>query len=211
MVSSTLRKVSVPLLFAAVTLGGCTHYVKQADFDSAIADLRASDQKQQQQLDSLTQEMQQHFAKYDAQIAEMGGRVRVDTAAHFAFNDATVRDEDKPLLDDFAKVISSHYPGAMITVEGFADPAGTKRYNRRLGAQRAKAVRDYLVGTGGLSADRLRAVSYGEDSNRQVDKGQTREAGAPNRRVTLVVDFAGNAGNPAGAPASASSAPTSAG
>jgi peptidoglycan-associated lipoprotein len=178
----------------AVALGGCTHYVKQADFDSAIAELRANDQKQQQQLDALTQEMQQRFAKYDAQIAQMGGRVRVDTAAHFAFNDATVRDEDKPLLDDFAKVISSHYPGATITVEGFADPAGSASYNRRLGERRAKAVRDYLVGTG-LSADQLRAVSYGEDSNRQVDRGQSREAGASNRRVTLVVDFAGNAGN----------------
>lgn len=202
MLSSTLRKVSIPLLFAAVTLGGCTHYVKQADFDSAIADLRASDQKQQQQLDSLTQEMQQHFAKYDAQIAEMGGRVRVDTAAHFAFNDATVRDEDKPLLDDFAKVISSHYPDATITVEGFADPAGSRRYNHRLGAQRAAAVRDYLVSSGGLSADHLHAVSYGEDTNRQVDKGQSHDAGAPNRRVTLVVDFAGNA-NAANPPASA--------
>lgn len=199
MLSSTLRKVSIPLFFAAVTLGGCTHYVKQADFDSAIADLRATDQKQQQQLDSLTQEMQQRFAKYDAQIAEMGGRVRVDTAAHFAFNDATVRDEDKPLLDDFAKVISSHYPDATITVEGFADPAGSRGYNHRLGAKRAAAVRDYLVGTGGLSADRLRAVSYGEDTNRQVDHGQSRQAGASNRRVTLVVDFAGNAGTQAGA------------
>ena len=164
------------------------------NFDSAIAELRANDQKQQQQLDSLTQEMQQRFAKYDAQIAQMGGRVRVDTAAHFAFNDATVRDQDKPLLDDFAKVISSHYPGATVTVEGFADPAGSRSYNHRLGKQRAKAVRDYLVGTG-LSADQLRAVSYGEDSNRQVDRGQSRDAGAFNRRVTLVVDFAGNASN----------------
>jgi peptidoglycan-associated lipoprotein len=193
MINSTMRKMSVPLLLVAVALGGCTHYVKQADFDSAIAELRANDQKQQQQLDSLTQEMQQRFAKYDAQIAQMGGRVRVDTAAHFAFNDATVRDEDKPLLDDFAKVISSHYPGATVTVEGFADPAGSRGYNHRLGERRAKAVRDYLVGTG-LSADQLRAVSYGEDSNRQVDRGQSRDAGASNRRVTLVVDFAGNAG-----------------
>ena len=192
MINSTMRKMSVPLLLVAVALGGCTHYVKQADFDSAVAELRANDQKQQQQLDSLTQEMQQRFAKYDAQIAQMGGRVRVDTAAHFAFNDATVRDEDKPLLDDFAKVISSHYPGATITVEGFADPAGSRGYNHRLGERRAKAVRDYLVGTG-LSADQLRAVSYGEDSNRQVDRGQSRDAGASNRRVTLVVDFAGNA------------------
>jgi outer membrane protein OmpA-like peptidoglycan-associated protein len=193
MVRPTLRRVSVPLLFAAATLGGCTHYVKQTDFDSAISELRANDQKQQQQLDSLTQEMQQRFAKYDAQIAEMGGRVRLDTAAHFAFDDATLRDEDKPLLDDFAKVVGSHYPNALITVEGFADPAGSRGYNRHLGTKRAEAVRDYLVSTGGLSADRLRTVSYGEDSNRQVEPGQTREQGESNRRVTLVVDFSGEA------------------
>jgi peptidoglycan-associated lipoprotein len=190
MVNSTFRWTAGPLMVAAIALGGCTHYVKQADFDSAIAELRANDQKQQQQLDSLTQEMQQRFAKYDAQIAQMGGRVRLDTAAHFAFNDATLRDQDKPLLDDFAKVISQHYPDAVVTVEGFADPAGSTSYNRRLGERRAKAVRDYLV-QNGLSADHLRAVSYGEATNRQVERGQSREAGEPNRRVTLVVDFAG--------------------
>jgi peptidoglycan-associated lipoprotein len=189
MLNSTFRWTAGPLMVAAIALGGCTHYVKQADFDSAIAELRANDQKQQQQLDSLTQEMQQRFAKYDAQIAQMGGRVRLDTAAHFAFNDATLRDEDKPLLDDFAKVISQHYPDAVVTVEGFADPAGSAGYNRRLGERRAAAVRDYLV-QNGLSADHLRAVSYGEVVNRQVERGQTRQAGAPNRRATLV-DFAG--------------------
>ena len=194
MVNSTLRWTAGPLMVAAIALGGCTHYVKQADFDSAIAELRANDQKQQQQLDSLTQEMQQRFAKYDAQIAQMGGRVRLDTAAHFAFNDATLRDQDKPLLDDFAKVISQHYPDAVVTVEGFADPAGSASYNRRLGERRAKAVRDYLV-QNGLSAEHLRAVSYGEASNRQVERGQSREAGEPNRRVTLVVDFAGQQSN----------------
>lgn len=198
MINSTMRKVSIPLFCAVVALGGCTHYVKQADFDSAIAELRANDQQQQQQLAALTQEMQQQFAKYDAQIAEMGGRVRVDTAAHFAFDDATLRDEDKPLLDDFAKVIGGHYPGAMVTVEGFADPAGSAAYNRRLGERRATAVRDYLVSTGGLSESQLRAVSYGEDANRQIDQGQSGDNGASNRRVTLVVDFAGNEGGSAG-------------
>ncbi|MEI7037862.1 OmpA family protein [Fulvimonas yonginensis] len=192
MFNSTFRWTAGPLALAAIVLGGCTNYVKKADFDAAIAELRANDQKQQQQLDALTQEMQQRFAKYDAQIAQMGGRVRLDTAAHFAFNDATLRDEDKPLLDDFAKVISQHYPDAVVTVEGFADPAGSTSYNRRLGQRRAEAVRDYLV-QNGLSADHLRAVSYGEAVNRQVERGKTREQGAPNRRVTLVVDFAGQA------------------
>lgn len=188
----TARLALVPLCLAGIALGGCSQYVKKADFDAAISELRANDQKQQQEIDSLTQDMQQRFAKYDAQITAMQGRINVDTAAHFAFGDATLRDQDKPLLDDFAKVITQHHPDAVITVEGFTDPAGSAAFNKRLGMKRADAVRDYLVNTGGLSADKVRAVSYGESTNRQVDKGQIREAGASNRRVTLVIDFAGN-------------------
>lgn len=188
----TARLALVPLCLVGIALGGCSQYVKKTDFDAAISELRANDQKQQQEIDALTQDMQQRFAKYDAQITAMQGRINVDTAAHFAFGDATLRDQDKPLLDDFAKVITQHHPDAVITVEGFTDPAGSAAFNKRLGMKRADAVRDYLVNTGGLSADKVRAVSYGESTNRQVDKGQIRDAGANNRRVTLVVDFAGS-------------------
>lgn len=188
----TARLALVPLCLAGIALGGCSQYVKKTDFDAAISELRANDQKQQQEIDALTQDMQQRFAKYDAQITAMQGRINVDTAAHFAFGDATLRDQDKPLLDDFAKVITQHHPDAVITVEGFTDPAGSAAFNKRLGMKRADAVRDYLVNTGGLSAAKVRAVSYGESANRQVDKGQIRDAGANNRRVTLVVDFAGS-------------------
>lgn len=191
MASKAFRFVIVPLSLAAIALGGCAQYVKKTDFDAAISELRANDQKQQQQIDALTQEMQQKFAQYDAKIAEMGGRVRVDAIAHFAFNDATLRDQDKPMLDDFAKVVGGHYPNAVVTVEGFADPAGPAGYNQRLGMKRADAVRDYLVNTGGMTADKVRTVSYGEAVSRQVDRGKTHDEGENNRRVTLVVDFAG--------------------
>jgi outer membrane protein OmpA-like peptidoglycan-associated protein len=181
---------------ALIALGGCTGYVKKADFDSAVSELRANDQKQQQEIDDLTQQMQQRFAAYDAKIAQMGGRVRVDAISHFAFNDATVREEDKPLLDDFAKIVSAHYPQAMVTVEGFADAAGGKSYNLRLGHARAEAVRDYLVKSGGLAADNVRTVSYGKAENRQVLKGKWGDGAEPNRRVMLVVDFAGSPAAP---------------
>ncbi|HEU4669222.1 MAG TPA: OmpA family protein [Dyella sp.] len=187
----TARLALVPLCLMGIALGGCSNYVKKTDFDAAISELRANDQKQQQEIEALTQDMQQRFAKYDAQITALQGRINVDTAAHFAFGDATLRDQDKPLLDDFAKVIAQHHPDALITVEGFTDPAGSASFNKRLGMKRADAVRDYLVNTGGLSADKVRAVSYGEAGNRQVQKGQIRDAGADNRRVTLVIDFAG--------------------
>lgn len=174
-----------------VALGGCTGYVKKADFDAAISRLNATDQSQQQQIDSLSHQMQQRFAEYDAKIAQMKGRIRIDTVSHFAFNDATLSDQDKPLLDDFAKTVSASFPQALVTVEGFADAAGSRAYNIRLGLRRAQAVRDYLVQSGGLPADQVRAVSYGKALDRQVLKGKWGDGAEPNRRVTLVVDYAG--------------------
>ena len=85
-------------------------------------------------------------------------------------------------------MIRDHHPGTLITVEGFADPLGSVAYNKKLGQERADAVRDYLVQTGGLPADKVRAVSYGEAKNRQVAPGATGDAGAQNRRVALVIE-----------------------
>ena len=182
------------LALAGLSLAGCASYVKRDEYDAAIAELRAGQQQQDSRIGKLESDMaalkrdlEQRFAKYDAAIAEMQGRVKVDVAAHFAYDDATLRDEDKPLLDDFAEVIREHHSGAMVTVEGFTDPAGSADYNKRLGQKRADAVRDYLVAQG-LSADQVRAVSYGESSNRQVKSGAYGDDGMANRRVVLVVD-----------------------
>lgn len=188
-----LTVVSSCLLMAG--LAGCGGYVKKTEFNSAISELRANDQRQQQAIDSLGEQMKQRFADYDAKIAQMKGRVRVDAISHFAFNSATLREEDKPLLDDFAKVVSGNYPDAMVTVEGFADPAGGRAFNKRLGKARAEAVRDYLVQTAGLSADKVRAVSYGKAEDRQVMKGKSGDGAEANRRVVLVVDYSGATGS----------------
>lgn len=175
-----------------VALCGCTGYVKKSDFDATVAELRANDQKQQQEIDAITQEMHQKFGQYDTQITAMAGRINVDTIAHFDTNQVTLRDEDKQRLDDFAKVMKDHHANAVITAEGFADPAGSAAYNQHLALKRAQAVRDYLVQNGGLNADQVRAVGYGKAGNRQVIKGATGDQGQPNRRVSLVTDFAGS-------------------
>lgn len=187
---ATPRLATLAAAVIAVGLSGCSQYVKKSDYDAAISQLRQNDQHQQQEIDALSQQMQSTFAKYDARITQLAGRVKVDTVAHFAFNQSALRDQDKPMLDDFAKVIHGHYPQAVITVEGFTDPAGSRAYNKKLGMQRAQAVRDYLV-QDGLSDAQVRAVSYGEAKDRQVQPGATRDGGQSNRRVSLVVDFAG--------------------
>lgn len=171
------------LLALAIASPGCTSYVKQEDFNSTVTELRSTDQKLQSEIDALSQ-------KFDALATQVAGMIRIDTVAHFATNDATLSDQDKPLLDGFAKAMKNH-PDAMVTVEGFADPAGSTRYNHKLGLRRAEGVRDYLVTTAGLPAGQVRAVSYGEDSNRPVVPGGVKDAGLPNRRVSLVIDSAG--------------------
>lgn len=176
----------------ALMLGGCSNYVTKKDFNAAVQQLQNKDQDLQQQITSLSQSMQQKLSKYDARITAMEGRIHVDTVAHFAFNKADLQDNDKAMLDDFAKVMNSHHTSAVVTVEGFADPAGSKAYNKKLGLERADAVRNYLVSDAGMSADQVRAVSYGEARNRQVEPGKTHAAGSENRRVSLVIDFAGN-------------------
>jgi peptidoglycan-associated lipoprotein len=178
---------------ASVAFAGCTNYVKRSEFDAAIGKLQNTDQSLQQQIDSLSQDMRSHFAKYDTEITAMQGRIRVDTIAHFAFDRATLQDQDKAKLDEFAKVMRAHHSDALVTVEGFADPAGSTAYNERLGRERANAVRNYLVNNDGMAASQVRAVSYGEAHNRQVKPGATRDAGEPNRRASLVIDFAGTA------------------
>ena len=189
MAGSTRLPIRLAAGLAAVALVGCSNYIKRDEFDATVADLRATDQDLQRQISALSEDMNRRLSEHDVRITQLQGRVRVDTSAHFEFDDATLRDRDKPVLDEFAAVIRDHHPAAVITVEGFTDSAGSAAYNRRLGQRRADAVRDYLVGQAGMNAAQVRAVSYGQDENRQVRPGAWGAEGLPNRRVTLVVDY----------------------
>lgn len=184
MTTCFLHRTALAAAVATLALSGCSRYVKRDEFNTAIADLRATDARLQEQITGLS-------AKHDALVTRLAGRVRVDAMAHFATASAELAEEDKPLFDDFAQAIRSSGSDVLITVEGFADPAGSTQYNKRLGQRRAEAVRDYLVTTGGLLPNQVRSVSYGEARERQVRAGATGEAGRDNRRVSLVVDYAG--------------------
>lgn len=182
MAGTIYRRSVMAAAVVGIALSGCADFVKRAEFDSTVAELRATDQNLQSQIDALSQ-------KYNALAVEVAGRVRVGTGARFATGDATLGEQDKPFLADFARILSGH-SGAVVTVEGFADPLGSTGFNRKLGQRRADAVLEFLVSSG-MNASQVRAVSYGEDENRQVRPGEVGEAGADNRRVSLVIDYAG--------------------
>jgi peptidoglycan-associated lipoprotein len=125
--------------------------------------------------------------EFGAKITAMEGKVQFAFPVHFAFDDATVRDTDRAALERFAEVVRAYYNGAQITVEGFADPAGSRAYNLDLSQRRADAVREFLSERG-VSPSLLSSVGYG--STRQVRPGAMRdEPGAQlNRRVAFVIE-----------------------
>jgi len=188
---------------AVVGLSACAPKVTRTDFESEVAKIRDEMQTGDRQLGTridsidsrigaLEQQLQAFRSEYDVSIEQMKGAMKFNVPVHFEFGSADLREADRPVLDRFAGVVKEHYPNATITVEGFADPAGSMAFNQRLGQRRAEAVTSYLSTNGALDATYLRAVSYGEARNRQIVPGAQGpgEAGVENRRVALVIDYA---------------------
>ena len=75
-------------------------------------------------------------------------------------------------------------PDLRIEIEGHTCNIGTAEYNLALGERRATSVRDYLTRRG-VSADRLRTVSYGEERPKYDNARE--ETRRMNRRAALVV------------------------
>src|SRR3990172_8540051 len=83
--------------------------------------------------------------EFGAKITAMENGMKFAFPVTFAFDDATVRDQDRASLDRFAQVVNKYYGGAVVTVEGHADPAGSRTYNLALSKRRAEAVAAYLT------------------------------------------------------------------
>ena len=186
------------ILLGSFVLGGCATRgdiedamdQRQAALEEALDEERsarmAADEELADRLDQLRSDLQELRSDFDARIEAVAEGLQFVLPVHFAFDEAEVRQRDHTVLERFAAVVNEHYTGAVVTVEGFADPAGPAAYNQALGQRRAEAVRDRLVEIG-IQA-RLRAVSYGED--RQVVEGAAHDdPGAElNRRVVFVVE-----------------------
>jgi outer membrane protein OmpA-like peptidoglycan-associated protein len=190
---------SLTLAFAgAVVLSGCAtkgHVrdqlaAQRAEIDASIATERsermAGDERLAADLASLRNDLQTMRTEFNAEIEAVAQGLQFVLPVHFSFDDATVRPEDMDALERFAQIVNRHYTGAVVTIEGFADPAGSTAYNRALSQRRSDAVRDQLISQG-IQAQ-LRTVGYGED--RLVVPGASKDApGAElNRRVVFVIE-----------------------
>jgi peptidoglycan-associated lipoprotein len=101
----------------------------------------------------------------------------------FEFDSSDLSAAAQRALEENAAVLKKYGTWA-VTIEGHCDERGTAEYNLALGERRAVTARAYLVSLG-VSADRLRTVSYGKEF--PFDPGHDEAAFAKNRRAHFVI------------------------
>jgi outer membrane protein OmpA-like peptidoglycan-associated protein len=97
---------------------------------------------------------------------------------YFEFNKHAIQPVSYPLLDQVAQVLQEHPEFETVSIEGHTDNVGSDTHNERLSWNRAKAVRQYLMGKG-VDGTRLVAQGFGEarplrpnvtDGNRSINR-----------------------------------------
>jgi peptidoglycan-associated lipoprotein len=102
---------------------------------------------------------------------------------HFDYDSDDINEAARAELDENVSWLRDNTK-ATVELEGHCDNRGTIEYNLALGAKRAKAVQDYLVGQG-VAAERLKTISYGKEL--PLCQQDTEECWARNRRVHSAV------------------------
>lgn len=101
---------------------------------------------------------------------------------YFAFDSSAVDEENRAIVEAHAAYLAAN-KNIKVVFEGHADERGTREYNLALGERRAQAV-ERMAKILGLSGDRIKTVSYGEEKPVAMDHNEG--AWALNRRVEII-------------------------
>jgi outer membrane protein OmpA-like peptidoglycan-associated protein len=114
---------------------------------------------------------------------ETGRTIVIDTI-YFAPDSAELRDESRIALDRLSDLLQAN-PAVRLLVKGHVAAAGNGAGDpQKLSEDRAKSVRDYLIGRG-VAPGRLEAKGFGESS--PVADNTTEEGRTKNRRTEFEI------------------------
>ena len=102
----------------------------------------------------------------------------------FATDDTTLQGNAGDKLKQITASLNKRFKGASIGVYGSADSTGSAGHNKMLGAERAKAVKNWLVSTGGLDSTLVSIHSLGD--TKPVASNATASGRQQNRNVSIV-------------------------
>ncbi|MDW3208862.1 MAG: OmpA family protein [Reichenbachiella sp.] len=130
------------------------------------------------EISSWSDSLKNHYEKVRIAHAPPGpGTVTV----YLEFNSTELSSSVKEVLDELYKDLlkTGRY---RVEISGHTDPKGPMAYNQKLSERRAKVVADYMF-EHGFDAKKAKVVGYGE--TKLIDKTNSEEADAKNRRVEI--------------------------
>lgn len=111
-----------------------------------------------------------------------GGKITLHNV-FFDYNESELRSESYPELKRIAEFLKKN-PKMKIRIGGHTDDVGSKYFNKKLSAERAKSVAEYIVSLG-VPTERITRAGYGEE--KPVVKNDSDENRQKNRRVEFEI------------------------
>lgn len=120
--------------------------------------------------------------KYDISLSPISqGRTRL--LVFFDFDKSDLKEESQSELERIAEFLQAN-PAVKVEIGGHTDDQGAADYNDKLSADRANAVKTYLV-KNGIPASRITTKGYGK--RQPLVESKDEAARAQNRRVEMVI------------------------
>lgn len=111
-------------------------------------------------------------------------KIEISERIPFDYDAARIKAEGKLILDEVVDLLIQNPQIKRIEVQGHTDSTGSAEYNRKLSADRAAAVVEYLIFKG-VARERLVPKGYGPDM--PLDPAKNEQAYAKNRRVEFII------------------------
>ena len=102
----------------------------------------------------------------------------------FDYNSDVIKAESYSILQNYADVLQSELPQAVLVIAGHTDNIGSDAFNVDLSKRRAAAVKAFLIGNYQIDENRLIIHPYGE--GQPLASNDTPEGQTQNRRVEFV-------------------------
>jgi outer membrane protein OmpA-like peptidoglycan-associated protein len=189
--------VAAALALAALSLGACATkgFVREQvgvvdqKVDANQTQTNATLQTHEQRLGDLDKNTREALERAEAagKLAEgkfLYSMVLSDDSVKFPRDSSALSPEAKSRLTEFVQKLKNDNKNVYVEIQGHTDSTGSPSVNRRLGEDRAEAVRRFM-NEQGVALNRMNTISYGQDSPAASNK--TREGRAQNRRVVVVV------------------------
>ncbi len=191
--NKTMPVVALALALGALSLAGCATkgYVNEqvGAVDSKLSTTQGQVNAHETRLADLDRTSREALDRATAAGKLAQGKflyqmVLSDDSVKFPVESSRLSPEAQTRLQDFASKLKADNRNVYVEIQGHTDATGSKDVNKKLGEERAEAVRLFM-NRQGVALNRMATISYGDEA--PVASNHSRAGRAQNRRVVLVV------------------------